>query len=317
MNRNEFINELKNIKLIAHRLGYQMTKYPENSLEVLKNIFENKDLLDVCYGFEFDICFTKDHVPVVIHDNHIDDITDKCGFIKDYSLVELKNIDFKFRKSLKNDNSISYKIITLEEILTFFENNILLLDNKIIKIETKDYIFSNKKNFDTQDLKIFADLIDSFPKLSQNIVHLSFWPLNLLFFRNIQKKNNYELTKNDLLCDYSALLFFTKFMPFLDTISLRIKTKTFPEINKNNSKRVNNKIRSDIFWMNFSDAIKEKNLKYVINKYGTVGLYTLNDYDEIDEVCKHISCDFLKKNIDKIIITTNNPIYLKKLKNKY
>lgn len=314
MDRKEFISELKNIKLVAHRLGYQMTKYPENSLEVLQTIFENKELLNACYGFEFDICFTKDHIPVVIHDKYIDDITDSYGLIKDYSLEELRQINFKSRKSLKNNNVISYKIVTLEEVLTFFENNILLLDNKIIKIETKDYIFSGRNNFNTKDLKAFADLINRFPKLSQNIVHLSFWPLNLLFFRKIQQKNNYDLTKNDLLCDYSALVFFTRFMSYLDNVSLRIKTKIFPGIDENNSKRVNDKIRSDLFWMNYSDAIKEKNLKYVINKYGTVGLYTLNSYDEIDEICKHISSDFFRENIEKIVITTNSPIYLKKLK---
>jgi len=97
----KFIDEIKKVKLVAHRLGYQMTPYPENSLEVVKYIFENKELLDVCYGFEFDICFTKDHIPVVIHDKYIDDITDNYGMIKNYSIDELRKFKFKFRKSLK------------------------------------------------------------------------------------------------------------------------------------------------------------------------------------------------------------------------
>ena len=315
MDRKELIKQLKNMKLIAHRLGYQMTKYPENSLEVLQAIFENKELLKVCYGFEFDICFTKDNIPIVIHDKYIDDITDNFGLIKDYNLEELRKMNFKFRKSLENtDNSISYKIITLEEILTFFQNNIMLLGNKIIKIETKDYIFCEKSNFDMKNLKIFADIINKFPKLSQNIVHLSFSPLNLLFFKKIQKKYNYEITRNDLLCDYNALVFFTRFMPYLDNISLRIKTRKLPKIDENYPKRVNNKIRSDLFWGNFVGALKEENLKYAINKYGTVGLYTLNGNDEIDEICKHIGEEFFSGNSEKIIITTNSPIYLKRLK---
>lgn len=315
MDRKELIKQLKNMKLIAHRLGYEMTKYPENSLEVLQAIFENKELLNACYGFEFDICFTKDHIPVVIHDKYIDDITDNFGLIKDYNLEELRKMSFKFRKSLENaDNSISYKIITLEEILTFFQNNIMLLGNKIIKIETKDYIFGEKNNFDMKNLKIFADIINKFSKLSQNIVHLSFSPLNLLFLKNIQKKYDYEITRNDLLCDYNALVFFTRFMPYLDNISLRIKTRKLPKIDENYPKRVNNKIRSDLFWGNFVGALKEENLKYAINKYGTVGLYTLNGNDEIDEICKHIGEEFFSRNSEKIIITTNSPIYLKKLK---
>ena len=110
------------MKLIAHRLGYQMTQYSENSLEVLKSIFENKELLNACDGFEFDICFTKDCIPVVIHDKYIDDFSDNYGLIEDYTLEELGILNFKFRKNLKFGNdSISYKIITLEEILTFLK----------------------------------------------------------------------------------------------------------------------------------------------------------------------------------------------------
>lgn len=315
MERAKLINEFKRIKLIAHRLGYQMTNYPENSIEVLNTIFENKELLDSCYGFEFDICFTKDHIPVVIHDKYIDDICDNSGLIKDYTLEELRNIDFKFRKSLTdNTNNTTYKIVTLKEVLTLFENNIESLNDKVIKIETKDYIFTNKNNLNKKDLKVFAEILNEFPKLSQNIIHLSFWPLNLQILKRIQKKNKCELTETDLLCDYNIIVFLTKFMPYLDNISLRIKTTKLPKKDKNNSKRVNKKIKSDLFWMNFANAIKEKNLKYAIEKYGTVGLYTLNDYDEIDELCKHISNDFFIKNYEKIIITTNNPLYLKKMK---
>lgn len=312
MERQMLINELKKMKLIAHRLGYQMTHYPENSLEALKYIFENKELLNACDGFEFDICFTKDHIPVVIHDKYIDDVSDNYGLIEDYTLEQLRKLNFKFRKSLKtNNDSISYKIITLEEILTFFENNIALLETKIIKIETKDYIFTTKHNFNTKNITEFANIINKFPNLGDNIIHLSFWPLNLLLLKNIQKKKKYKLIKNDLLCDYSILVFFTRFMPYLDNISLRIKTKNLAKKDSNNSKRVNKKIKFDLFWMKFSNVIKEKNLKYAINKYGSVGIYVLNDYEEMDEFCNHISYDFLNDNSQNIVITTNNPIYLK------
>ncbi len=66
--------------------------------------------------------------------------------------------------------------------------------------------------------------------------------------------------------------------------------------------------------MKFANALKEKNLKYAISKYGSVGIYTLNDYEEIDEICNNISGDFFKKNSKNIVITTNNPFYLKNLK---
>lgn len=315
MERQVFVNELKQMRLIAHRLGYQMTDYPENSIEVLREIFGNEELLNACDGFEFDICFTKEHVPVVIHDKYIDDISDSFGLVAGYTLEELRRLNFKFRKSLKSDkNFITYKIMTLEELLTFFEDNIVLLKNKVIKIETKDYIFTNKNNFSRKNLLAFAEVINKFPNLSKNIVHLSFWPLNLCFLKKIQRENKFKVIKSDFLCDYSILVFLTRFMPCLDNISLRIKTNRLVKSDRQNSKMVNKKIRSDLFWMRLSNALKEKNLKYAINKYGMVGLYTLNDYEEIDEICKHISTEFLKENSKKIVITTNNPVYLKNIK---
>lgn len=313
MKRNTFINKLKEMKLVAHRLGYQMTPYPENSFEVLKYIFKHKELLDSCYGFEFDICFTKDLIPVVMHDKYIDDISNNCGLIKNYTLKELKEISFGFRKSKNNNNKYTYKVITLEELLTFFKDNINLLENKIIKIETKDYLFINKRNFKQTNMTILADIINKFPELSENIIHLSFWPINLLFLKRIQKKNNYKITRNDLLCDQGFMVILSKAMKFIDNISLRIKDYNIPRVSKNYSKRVNRKIKFDRFFMKHTNAIKEKNLKYAINKYGTVNLYTLNTNEEIKELCNNISDDFIEANFDKIIITTNNPL---KIKNK-
>lgn len=315
MERKLFIEKLKDTKLVAHRLGYQMTPYPENSFEVLKYIFNNKKLLSVCYGFEFDICFTKDHIPIVTHDKYIDDISNNNGLIKKYTLQELKAMNFGFRKSKKsNSQGSTYKVITLEELLTFFQDNISLLKNKIIKIETKDYLFINRHNFNKTNLTELAHIINKFPQLSKNIVHLSFWPLNLLYLKKIQKKYKYSVTKNDLLCDQGFMLTLSRLMRFLDNVSLRIRDFDIPKVDKRYSKRVNRKIKMDRLGMKLSNMIKEKNLKYAIKKYGTVGLYALNNPQEINELCKNISDDFYKKNFKKIIITTNNPINLKQIK---
>lgn len=312
MKKEIFMNKLKNMKLVAHRLGYQMTPYPENSFESLKYIFKNKELLDSCFGFEFDICFTKDHIPIVVHDKYIDDISDDCGLIKDKTLKSLKKLSFNFRKSKKNNKNQAYKIITLEELLIFFQDNGELLGNKIIKIETKDYLFINKRNFRKTNLTYLAEILNKYPKLTPNIVHLSYWPLNLIYLKKIQKRNNYNITRSDLLCDQGLIIFVSRFISSLDNISLRIKDWNIPKVSKNYSKRVNRKIKLDRFFMKFSNTIKEKNLKYAISKYGTVGLYTLNTKDELNEICRNISNDFIKNNFRKIIITTNNPLILKK-----
>ena len=171
MKRSVFINKLESLKIVAHRLGYKMTNYPENSIDVLYAIFNNEGMLNSCDGFEFDICFTKDHIPVVIHDKYIDDISDGNGLIKEYFLEELKKFNFGYRKSLNDNSSKDYKIVTLEEVLDFFTNNKELLGNKIIKIETKDILNSNNKN-----LVVLADIFDKYTDIRSNIIHLSYYP---------------------------------------------------------------------------------------------------------------------------------------------
>lgn len=306
MTQEQFYKHISELHFIAHRLGFVMTDYPENSLPVLETIFNNKEMLDSCDGFEFDICFTKDHIPVVTHDKYIDDISNKKGLISSYSLDELKKIDFSFRKSLQTKNIFTFKIITLDEILAFFSSNYILLKKKIIKIESKNFAFFNKK-----DMKILADILNKYPDLSGNIVHLSFFPNNLVELKKIQKKKNFAVVKSDLLWDYRCFVLLSKFIRKIDFISLRIKTKNFPELYDGNSKRVNRKIFLDTFFMKFSDTINEKTLKYAINKFGSVGLYVLNDDEDIHEFCEHISYTFFDKYWDKMYFTTDNPLYLK------
>lgn len=60
-----------------------MTSYPDNSHEALNEIFNNAYLFDSCDGFEFDVCFTKVLVPVVVHDKYVDDISKHEGLFKD------------------------------------------------------------------------------------------------------------------------------------------------------------------------------------------------------------------------------------------
>lgn len=299
---------IKSFKLIAHRLGYLMTDYPENSLDAIKTIFNTKELLNSCDGFEFDICFTKDNIPIVIHDKYIDDISNNTGYVKKYNLKELKQFKYSFRKSLKETNDYYFNILTLEEILEYFKNNQKLLGNKIIKIETKEANKFNKKN-----LINLSKILNKYSSLKNNIVHLSYWPQNLIRLKKIQKKYNYIETKNDLLCDYKFVLLYS-LSNKIDNISLRLKTLDFPKKDKNNTKRVNRKIFIDKFLMRFSNIINEKTIKKIINKYSSIGIFVLNTKNDFDNLFSKVNIDFLEKIKDKVYITTDNPIYLKKIK---
>ena len=297
--------------LIAHRLGYAMTSYPENSLESLKQIFEDSTLLDSCDGFEFDICFTKDSIPVVIHDKHIDDVSDGIGLVKDFTLEELRQITFGFRKSLNKSENCSFRIVSLEEMLHFFEDNHHLLGTKAIKIETKEACC-----FSTKNLEVLADILNKFPGLSPNIVHLSFWPQNLKFLRDIQKRKGFIESKTDLLCDYNAMVNIARYLNFLNAISLRVKTKIRTEKGEYNSSKTNQQIAFEKMCMYISDAANQTNIEYAIDFFGTVGLYTINTLEDLEALSEIIEKEFLKQNSSKITITTNNPYYLRTLTNR-
>ena len=309
MEVKEFIDKVDDMKFVAHRLGFEMTKYPENSLNVLEEIFSNKEMLNSLYGFEFDICFTKDNVPVVIHDKYIDDISNRLGLVKKYTLSELKKINFSFRKSLSGDNTFTYKIITLSEVLDFFNNNLDLLGKKIIKIESKDIIVFNKTN-----LINLANILNKYPKLKDNIIHLSFYPYNLILFKKIQNKKNYNIVKNDLLCDYRVMVVLSKLISSIDSLSLRIKTNNFPKVNNDNTRRVNRKISSNTFFMKFSDAISDKTIRYTLDKCGNASFYVLNSEYDINQFCTRVSSELFNEYYDKFIFTTDNAIKIKKMK---
>ena len=71
---------------IAHR-GFS-GKYPENTLLAFqKGIEAGAD------GFEFDTHLTKDGEIVIIHDERLDRTTNVQGFVKDYTLEELRKVD--------------------------------------------------------------------------------------------------------------------------------------------------------------------------------------------------------------------------------
>ena len=103
-------------------------KYPENtmiSFEAAINI--GVDLI------EFDVNVTKDGELVVIHDNSIDRTTYHTGLTRDYTLAELKKIDFgcKFSEEFKGT-----QIPTLRELLSYVSEN---TDTLLLNVEIKDY----------------------------------------------------------------------------------------------------------------------------------------------------------------------------------
>ena len=72
------------MRIWAHRGCSQM--YPENTLTAFEKAMKVPGLA----GIELDVQITRDGELVVIHDERVDRTTDGYGFVRDYSLSELK-----------------------------------------------------------------------------------------------------------------------------------------------------------------------------------------------------------------------------------
>lgn len=73
-------------KVYAHR-GYS-GRFPENTMLAFKEAAKTG-----CYGIELDVQLTKDGQLIVIHDERIDRTTDGTGYVRDYTLEELRRFN--------------------------------------------------------------------------------------------------------------------------------------------------------------------------------------------------------------------------------
>mgnify|MGYP000514859808 FL=1 len=74
------------MKIWAHRGCSQ--NYPENTILAFEKAAGLKNL----EGIELDIQLTKDGQMVVVHDERADRTTDGTGYIRDYTLAQLKRL---------------------------------------------------------------------------------------------------------------------------------------------------------------------------------------------------------------------------------
>lgn len=116
---------MNNTKVWAHRgaSGYA----PENTLEAFKLAVDME-----ADGIELDVQLSKDGELVVIHDEEIDRTSNGKGFVKDYTLKELK----KFNFNNSNSNYDNAKIPTLREVFELLKST-----EMIINVELKTGVF--------------------------------------------------------------------------------------------------------------------------------------------------------------------------------
>ena len=118
--------EDKNMKVYAHR-GYS-GKYPENTMLAFRKAAETG-----CDGIEMDVQLTKDGEVVIIHDERIDRTTDGTGFVRDYTLEELRKFN---AGAIKGDACGFEPIPTLEEYCRWAKDQ-----NLVTNIEIKSGVY--------------------------------------------------------------------------------------------------------------------------------------------------------------------------------
>ncbi len=154
------------MKIWAHRGCSQ--RYPENTLLA----FEKAAKLDGLTGIELDIQLTKDGELVVIHDEKVDRTTEGTGYVKDYSLSEIK------RLHIYADVNPSQQIPAMEEVLDLLADR--MREGLKINIELKNSVFP----YEGMEEKI-VELIGRYG-LQKSIVYSSFYAISLEKLREIE-----------------------------------------------------------------------------------------------------------------------------------
>ena len=164
-------------KIYAHRgaSGYA----PENTLEAFKLAIKQG-----AEGIELDVQLTKDGEVVVIHDETIDRVSNKTGFVKDYTLAELREFSF--------DNNIegykNTKIPTLKEVL-----ELLKPTNLMLNIELKTSIIWYE-NIEEKVLKLVYDA-----DMKDRVIYSSFNHYSIKKIKNLDEKANTALLFGDVI----------------------------------------------------------------------------------------------------------------------
>ncbi len=126
--------------IIAHRGNRRVS--PENTIEAFRQAIGKSDM------FEFDIQYTKDFQPIVIHDDSLVRTTNvKKVFknrnffnIRDFTLKEIQNLD-NISWFIKNDpfSTIKNKEVSIRSLVKLQKNSIATLDEVLLFMKINNF----------------------------------------------------------------------------------------------------------------------------------------------------------------------------------
>ena len=122
---------------------------PESSLSAFKEaIRRGYRIVDA------DVQFTKDKIPVVMHQTNIEKISDGSGTISSLTLKKLEKFDFgsKFSKKYAGE-----KILTFEDLLILCKENDVIIDLDLAHLDFKKYFVETDEY-----MKILLNMIEKY-----------------------------------------------------------------------------------------------------------------------------------------------------------
>jgi glycerophosphoryl diester phosphodiesterase len=149
-------------QILAHRGS--SAYLPENTMEAFSLAIEQG-----ADGFELDVHLTKDGVIVVAHDERLERVSNGTGFIDDYTLDELKSLDFGKVAASSQENHI-YRIPTLAEVFSLVKPTRLTLNIEMkiderIHMELPEKLAALTKKYSMEDQVIYSSFNHYFLQL--------------------------------------------------------------------------------------------------------------------------------------------------------
>ncbi|UZJ80732.1 glycerophosphodiester phosphodiesterase [Fictibacillus sp. KU28468] len=151
-------------KIFGHRGASKVC--PENTMASYTRAYEMG-----ADGLEIDVHLTSDGVPVIIHDDTVKRTTNGKGYVKNFTLAEIKQLDAGswFSPTFQNE-----RILTLEEFLQWICTKPLLLN-----IELKN----NKVMYEDLEKKVY-DLVNAYG-MKEKTIYSSFNHYSLVKLRSM------------------------------------------------------------------------------------------------------------------------------------
>ncbi len=192
------------ILIAAHRGSH--SQFPDNSIPAIAESIKNG--IDIV---EIDIRETKDKVPVLLHDKTLTNTTQPNYKVAELKFEELNNYPLLFK-----GKETTYKIPSLEEVLQYSKNKIILnLDFKLDDLKAMKRAYELVKKYDMEESVIFTvNNLDLIPSLHQINPDIRIMPVafSARKIRKVMKCDFIDILQlsNRSYCQYNSEKFDTK-----------------------------------------------------------------------------------------------------------